>query len=141
MPVFGSKEGVMQGYRHGLADSQWKLLKPLMEQVGGTNGRKPADNRRWVDALFWMSKAGLPWRDLPPAFGKWRSVHDRFVDWAKSGRWERLFGLLAGFPDMLEAFVDSTVFKAAPCAAGALKKSKALLRAARASSLGKAAAA
>ena len=74
----------MDGYRHGLTDPQWKILKPLMEQVGGTNGRKPVDNRRWIDALFWMSKAGLPWRDLPPAFGKWRSVHDRFADWAKS---------------------------------------------------------
>ena len=131
----------MQGYRHGLSDRQWGVLKPLMEIVGGTNGRKPVDNRRRIDALFWMSKAGLPWRDLPPAFGKWRSVHDRFVDWAKSGRWELLFEALLGEPDMLEAFVDSTVFKAAPCAAGALKKSKALLKAARAKSSAKAAAA
>ena len=131
----------MDGYRHGLTDPQWRILKSLMEQVGGTNGRKPVDNRRWIDALFWMSKAGLPWRDLPPAFGKWRSVHDRFTDWAKSGRWERLFELLAGSADMLQAFVDSTVFKAAPCAAGALKKSKALLRAARVKSSARAGAA
>ena len=74
-----------------------------------------------------MSKADVPWRDLPLAFGKWRSVHDRFADWAKSGRWERLFKLLAGSADMLETFVDSTAFKAAPYAAGALKKSRALL--------------
>lgn len=112
-----------------------------MEHVGGTNARKPTDNRRWIDALFWVSRAGLLWRDLPPAFGKWCSVHDRFTDWAKSRRWERLFELLASSADMLEAFVDSTVFKAAPCAAGALKKSKALLRAARVRSSARAGAA
>ena len=43
-------------------------------------------------------------------------------------------------PAAMLAFVDSTVFKAAPCAAGARKKSKALLKAARAKSSAKAAA-
>ena len=56
MLVVRSKGGVMDGYRHGLTDPQWRILKPLMEQVGGTNGRKPVDNRRWIDTLFWMSK-------------------------------------------------------------------------------------
>ena len=42
----------MDGYRHGLIDPQWRILKPLMERVDGTNGRKPVDNRRWIDALF-----------------------------------------------------------------------------------------
>ena len=51
----------MDGYRHGLTDPQWRILKPLMEQVGGTNGRKPVDNRRWIDALFadWAKSATL----------------------------------------------------------------------------------
>ncbi|TAG35633.1 MAG: hypothetical protein EAZ34_02965 [Polaromonas sp.] len=79
----------MDGCRHGLTDPQWKILKPLMEQVGGTKGRKPP----------------------------------------------------AGSADILQAFVDSTVSKAAPCAAGALKKSKALLRAVRVKSPARAGAA
>ena len=130
----------MEGYRHGVSDEQWELLGPLMKDVQGIHGQRPVDDRRWIDALFWMSKAGLPWRDLPPAFGKWRSVHDRFVTWAKTGRWTRLFERIAHREDLLAAFIDSTVFKAAPCAAGARKKSKALLKAARAKSSAKAAA-
>lgn len=124
----------MEGYRHGVSDEQWEVLGPLLELVRGNRGNPPGDDRLWIDAIFWMSKAGLPWRDLPPAFGKWRSVHNRFAAWAKTGRWELLFTLVADREDLLAAFVDSTVFKAAPCAAGARKKSKGLLKAARAKS-------
>lgn len=66
-----------------------------------------------------MGKTGAPWRDMPASFGKWRSVLDRFMDWAKSGRWAKFFRLLTGTPDVSAVIMDSTVFKAVPCAAAA----------------------
>lgn len=37
---------------------------------------------------MFMAKTGMPWRDLPERFGPWKSVYNRFSNWAKKGRWE-----------------------------------------------------
>lgn len=56
----------MPGCRRGLGDSRWEILKPLMAQVGGANGRKPANNRRWIDAKHsGKSEAVIPSQDKP----------------------------------------------------------------------------
>ncbi len=71
--------------------------------VGGT----AADNRLLVEAVLYRFRTGIPWRDLPARFGYWKSVHQRFSRWAKSGVFERIFQLLASDADneymMIEA--------------------------------------
>ena len=42
------------------------------------------DNRRFVDAVIYRYRAGIPWRDLPERFGDWKAVHTRFSRWATS---------------------------------------------------------
>ena len=51
----------------------------------GSMGRHGEDNRLFVDAVLWIARAGAPWRDLPPAFGNWNSVFQRFRRWPKKG--------------------------------------------------------
>ena len=53
----------MDRYRHGLTNHQWKTMQLLLE-AGGVRECKPVDNRKWLDALFWMSKASLSWCNL-----------------------------------------------------------------------------
>lgn len=36
------------------------------------------------------------WHDLPERYGKYKSVHARFMRWARGGVWERLFDDLCG---------------------------------------------
>ncbi len=43
------------------------------------------DNRLFVDGVMWASTTGVPWRDLPEIYGKWYSVHKRFLCWPKKG--------------------------------------------------------
>jgi putative transposase len=38
----------------------------------------------------------MRWADLPKRYGKYKSVHKRFVRWADSGVWDRLFDDLVG---------------------------------------------
>ena len=65
------------------------------------------------------SRAGAPWRDLPPAFGNWNSVFQRFRRWAKKGVWERIFNALVESPDFEYLIIDSTIVRAHQHAAGA----------------------
>ena len=88
----------------------------------GPVGRPAEDNRLFVEALLYLYRAGIPWRDQPERFGDFRVVHTRFSRWAKRGVWKKLFGHLAQDTDNEYAMIDSTVVRAHRHSAGALKK-------------------
>ena len=58
-------------------------------------GRKPTDARMIVDALFYMIRAGCPWRLLPKCFAPFTTVQNRFYVWRDSGLRARIVGVLA----------------------------------------------
>ena len=70
-------------------------------------------------AVLWRVRAGSPWRDLPPAFGNWNSVFQRFRRWAKKGVFERLFEELSAEPDFEYALIDATIVSVHQKASGA----------------------
>lgn len=69
--------------------------------------------------------AGVPWRDLPTRFGKWKTVHDRHRRWSADGTWDRILRAVQadvdaeGRIDWSVVSVDSTVCRAHQHAAGA----------------------
>jgi transposase len=91
-------------------------LAPLLPTRGPAG-----DRRRFVDAVLYVARTGIPWRDLPPRFGNWNAVWRRFDRWARAGVWRRVFDALQD-PDVEWLILDSTVVRAHPNAAGAEKK-------------------
>ncbi len=84
------------------------------------NGRPPRAHRRTLDAVFWITRTGAPWRDLPEELGLWNSVHERYRRWTASGLWDLMLEALAeGGGNEAVQMVDSTVIRAHHCAAGA----------------------
>ena len=110
--------------RYGLSDDQWEQIKDLLPGKPGDVGATARDNRRFVEAVLYRYRAGIPWRDLPERFGNWKNTHKRFSHWAKSGVWERVFQQLAADADNEYAMIDSTIVRAHQHSAGALKKSR-----------------
>jgi transposase len=108
--------------RYGLRDDQWDRIKDFLPGRNGHVGVTAKDNRRFVDAVLYRYRAGIPWRDLPERFGPWKAVHTRFSRWAEKGVWEKLFKALAVDPDNEYAMLDSTIVRAHQHSAGARKK-------------------
>ena len=48
-----------------------------------------------VSGIYFVLRAGLPWRDLPKEFGPWGSVYTRFRRWCRSGLWSKMLALLS----------------------------------------------
>jgi len=104
--------------RHGLRDDQWERVKDLLPGREGTVGVTAKDNRRFIEAVLYRYRAGIPWRDLPERFGNFRVIHTRFGRWAKTGVWARVFKHLAADADNEYAMINSTVVQPRPCPKG-----------------------
>jgi transposase len=108
--------------RYGLRDDKWQRIKDLLPGRIGHVGVTAQDNRRFVEAVLYRYRAGIPWRDLPERFGDWKNIHRRFSRWAKAGVWQRVFAHLASEADNEYAMIDSTIVRVHQHSAGAPKK-------------------
>jgi transposase len=103
-------------HRHALSDEQWARLGPLLPRR--TQGRQAKDDRLFVDAVLYRVKTGVPWRDLPERFGPWKSVYNRFANWAARDHWATIFRELQLEVDKTGSIVDGSVVRAHQDASG-----------------------
>jgi transposase len=77
-----------------------------------------------VEAIVWLDRTGVPWRDLPGEFGPWATVASRFYRWRRQGVWDGVLQALQadadarGELDWLLHLVDGSVVRAHQHAAG-----------------------
>ncbi len=116
--------------RSQLSDAEFALLQPLLppQQRPGKAGRPFHPHRTVLEGILWIHRTGAPWRDLPPEYGKWSTVYERFRRWRQSGLFERMLdkleaaGRKAEKIDFEFSAVDGSNIRAHRCAAGSLKK-------------------
>jgi len=103
--------------RHELTDEQWRGLQAVLpkRKAGPAPWR---GERSLVEALLFRAKTGIPWRDLPERFGPWKSVYNRFNNWAKRGHWQEIFKELQFEVDEVGSIVDGSVVRAHQDASG-----------------------
>jgi transposase len=104
-------------HRHALTDEQWERVQGLLP--GQRTGPKATrGDRLFIDAVIYRAKTGVAWRDLPERFGPWKSVYNRFSNWAKRGIWAALFKALQMRVDKTGSIVDGSVIRAHQDASG-----------------------
>ena len=109
--------------RHDLTDEEWARLSPLLPGQP-RQGHRWNDHRVVINGIFFRTRAGCPWRDLPAGYGNWKTVYNRHRRWSGDGMWEKILDALRAGCDQAEGAAwtvaaDATVVRAHQHAAGA----------------------
>ena len=75
--------------RGDLPDQEWARSEPHLPMNVGRGGRWRS-HRRVINGILFRQRTGIPWRDLPTCFGKWKTPHDRHRRWSGDGTWEKI---------------------------------------------------
>jgi len=102
-----------------LQEPQWQRLLSELRAMPGVYVGQESQCRRFIEAVLWMNKTGVQWRELPKRYGNWNSVFKRFNRWSRKGIWQQLAHAVADIIDLENLAIDSTVVRAHPSAAGA----------------------
>src|SRR3954470_14216517 len=96
------------------------LAQAIVEELPN-RGPKRKDVVRTVEAIVWRMRNGTPWRAIPEALGPWWHAMQSFHRWVRYGVLQRVFEKIRDLvgPDLEAAFIDGTVVRAHPKAAGA----------------------
>ena len=101
--IFAKKEVVKMPeadyQRHDISDKIWELLRPHLPGQRGQWGKIAHDNRRFINAVFFILRTCSTWRDLPPDYGKWGTVHQRFMRWQRKDTWKKILDILIDEPE------------------------------------------
>jgi transposase len=115
----------MDEIRLVLTDALWQRLAAVLAATKSPAGAPPAlPDRAFVEAVLYVARTGIPWRDLPRCFGRWDAVDQRFRRWQQAGHWQALFQAAPQALAQIDLLLfDTTVVRAHPHAAGARKVS------------------
>ena len=108
-----------------LTDAAWAEIEPRLTAIKHKAGSPPElSDRLFIEAVLYMARTGMPWRDMPREFGHWDAVYNRFRRWEARGIWRQLWERLhrEGCHVAQHLFIDSTIVRAHQHAAGARKK-------------------
>jgi len=90
------KQHSRTGLRYGsdLTDAEWTLLAPAMPATARTGRPRRWAMREIMDAIFYVLRAGCPWRMLPKDFPPSTTVYGWFLRFRREGQFETISHLL-----------------------------------------------
>jgi len=81
-------------YPTDLTDEQWRRIEPWVPKP--KPGGRPAEysRREILNAIFYVTRSGCPWRALPHDLPPYRIAFHYFRLWQKDGTWLRIHDAL-----------------------------------------------
>ena len=113
--------------RHDMTDAVWERLREHLPGGEGKQGRPAHDNRRFIDAVYWVLRTGRR-GGICPGLWDWKNTHRRFCRWRDRGVWAGLLDTLIDDPDFEWLMIDASYIKAHPHSAGAREGNQSIAR-------------
>jgi len=77
-------------YQTDLTDAEWAVIEPHLPQARDTGGPRVWPMREIVNAIFYVMRAGCPWRLLPSDLPPWGTIYRWFAALRDDGRFENI---------------------------------------------------
>ena len=77
-------------YQTDLTDAEWRVIAPHSRSPAQLAGRGPWPMREIVNGIFYVMRAGCPWRLLPNDLPPWGTIYRWFAAWRDDGCFERI---------------------------------------------------
>lgn len=107
-----------------LSDEQWRKILSILRSCPRVIIGPQWRCRRFLSAVLWISRSGVPWQQMPKQYGKWNSIYKRFSRWCERGVWEKLHGECSNDPGLEHLLIDSIIAHDHPCTTGSPKKAR-----------------
>ena len=108
-----------------MSENEFSGMMKTLVNIPSIHTNDTVKLRKFVEAIYYMSRAGCAWRLLPECYGQWRTVHKRFVAWNRRNIWQKIFENVQIDPDMEYVMLDSTIVRSHACSSGYKKDSQA----------------
>ena len=71
-----------------MTDAQWQRIAPLIPPAKPGGRPRVVDIRAVVDAIFYRTRTGCQWRQMPRDFPPWGTVAGDYRIWRRTGTWQ-----------------------------------------------------
>lgn len=110
-------------YTTDLTDAEWQFIHYCFPKPAKTGRPREHSSRELLNAMFYLTRTGCQWRNLPSDFAPWRTVYHYFRQWKHSGLWDRIHSHLREHLRPFEgrarhasaAIIDSQSVKSTEC--------------------------
>ena len=77
-------------YQTDLTDAEWRVIAPHLPKPCATGRPREWPMREIINGIFYVMRAGCPWRLLPSDLPPWGTIYRWFAAWRDDGRFERI---------------------------------------------------
>ena len=89
-------------YTSDLTDTEWNLVSYCFPKPSKRGRRRQHPYRELLNAIFYLTKTGCQWRNIPGHFPCWPTVYHYFRLWKNNGLWEAIHTHLREFVRLLQ---------------------------------------
>ena len=77
-------------YQTDLTDAEWRVIAPHLPKPCATGRPRAWPMREIINGIFYVMRAGCPWRLLPNDLPPWGTIYRWFAAWRDDGCFERI---------------------------------------------------
>ena len=105
-------------HKEYITDEAWAKMLVFFKVVNEIYIGEEANLKNFIEAIYWITRTGAQWREVPEKYGNWNSVFTRFNAWSKKNIWGKLMEFCVQDPDLEYLSIDATIVRAHAYAAG-----------------------
>lgn len=73
-----------------ITDSIWESIKDAIPSKKSKIGRPEICARKALEGILYVLETGCQWNHLPQDYGKYKTIHAKFMRWCKYGSFEKI---------------------------------------------------